>query len=146
MTVKPVTPQSTTRKPTAKASTNKLRTRVVKTMLTADEKQRFADLVRASCLSQAEFVRRACLRQSISVVPDQNLTQYATLGQLQGAVQAVLRGELPESSRAALEAALETLKAIRLLLIDVDATAVVEPASEAAATTTDAAVYEPCSG
>jgi|GEM_PF-6566168 len=132
MTVEPVTPKSTKRQPTAKAKANKLRQQVVKTMLTADEAVRFDDLLYTSCLSQAEFVRRACLRLQVNVVPDQNLTLYATLGTLQRSVQTVLNGELPESSREQLETAVESLKVTRLLLIDVDPTAVVEPGGAAA--------------
>ena len=132
MTVKQVTLKSKSRKPTAKAKANKLRQRVVKTMLTQAEGETFDSLLQVCRLSQAEFVRRACLRQTIKVVPDQNLTMYATLGTLQRSVQTVLKGELPESSREQLEAALESLKTTRLLLVDVDPTDTAEPTEETA--------------
>jgi len=72
---------------------------------------------------------------------------YAAFGTLQRSVQTVLNGELPAASRAVLEVALETLKTTRLLLVDVDPTAVVEPeigdpADETEAETAEAEVYE----
>ena len=121
--------KATTRRPTAKAQTNRLKTRVIKTNLSPDEGARFDDLVKTSCLSQAEYIRRACLRQKLNIVPDQNLVMYAKLGTFQKAAQTVLRVGLPVDVREQLEATLADLKALRLLLIDVDPDAVTEPAT-----------------